>query len=339
MQFTLDHALHVADRLDHAKVDVTPVHKGPQHASQGVDFVAVAGDGTRLDHRIALPVAGLRMVVVLHGIVGDHQRAGITEWPQPHVHAEYETIGGLLAQHIDQLATHAGEELLVLQRSLAVGATVFGKAEDQIDIRRQIEFAGTQFAHTQHDQLLLLAVGGARDAGFRGGPAIQTFQRLADAHVSELGQIFEGLVQRRQTTEITPYDAQHFALAETPQLHLECCLVGDILQCSGQCGGHITALIGRFEQPGGVQVRQQRRIAQAGVRSEVTERPYRVDLLLGGEARRQVGDARRVTPGAAVTLQPLRGRFFTHQGCAASLANFCNAPCIFCTTGPRSVMA
>ncbi len=40
VQLTLDHALHVADRLDHAEIDVAAIHEGTQHRRQAGDLIA-----------------------------------------------------------------------------------------------------------------------------------------------------------------------------------------------------------------------------------------------------------------------------------------------------------
>ncbi len=154
----LDQLLHGAQRLDGGKVQVAPIDERPQHAQQLLASLLVAADHPRLDHRVALPVAALVLVVLLQRGEAVDQRAAGAVGAQAHVDAEDEAVDGDGIQRLDQLLPQAGEELLVVQRPLgALGLAALGVTEDQVDVRRQVEFPRAQLAHAQDHHPLRLA--------------------------------------------------------------------------------------------------------------------------------------------------------------------------------------
>lgn len=86
----LDQLLHGAQRLDGGEVQVAPIDERPQHAEQLLACLLVAADHPRLDHRVALPVAPLVLVVLLQRGEAVDQRSAGAVGTQAHVDAEDE---------------------------------------------------------------------------------------------------------------------------------------------------------------------------------------------------------------------------------------------------------
>ncbi|MNE11694.1 hypothetical protein D3C80_1044620 [compost metagenome] len=78
--FTGDHPFHIAQRLNHAEVDITAEHERAQHGAQlaGVHIAVIAHDA-RFNHRIAFPVAALLLVIILQRRKAQHQRTAVTK--------------------------------------------------------------------------------------------------------------------------------------------------------------------------------------------------------------------------------------------------------------------
>ena len=148
-----DQRLHLAQRFEHAEVEVTAVDERP-HAL-GLDQLVGrgAGDGARLDPRVALPVAAMGLQVVVEEHRAGRQRPAVAEGPQPHVDAEHAALGGALAQQPDHEPAQAREEILVVDAARARGGALVGKQEDQVDVGGKIELAAAELAHAEHDEL------------------------------------------------------------------------------------------------------------------------------------------------------------------------------------------
>ena len=152
-----DLRVHVADRVDHAEVEVAPEHERPHDGVQRGDVGRVARDRARLDPGITFPFAALYDQVVLDHVQARHERARFAVWPQGHVDAEREPVFRHLGQRGDQLAAQAHEEFVVRQRFLAgagAGVAVFRVDEDEVDVGRDVQFAAAMLAHRQHHHLL-----------------------------------------------------------------------------------------------------------------------------------------------------------------------------------------
>ena len=213
----LDAALHVADGVDGAEIDIAPIDEGTQDAQQLFPVGIFPGDGPGLDHGIAFPLPGLGRVIGLHGAETQGQGAGFAEGAQAHVHPEYETILRHLAQRVYELAPQSGEELFIAQGAAAISLAMGGKGEDEIDIGRQVKFPGAQFAHAQYHQALGVAVHVPWHTGPGNRPVHEPRQGLAYALVRQLGEVFQGFFQRSLAADVPPDDAQHLPPAETAQ--------------------------------------------------------------------------------------------------------------------------
>ena len=134
--FTGNHPFHVAQRLNHAEIDVTTENKRAQHRTQlvSIDAFAIAHN-PRLDHRVTLPVAPLLLVIIFQCRKAQHQRATFAKRTQSHIHAIDEAILRWLIQHFNQPLPHAGKKLRVIQfPASALRTTMFWPGKNQIDI-------------------------------------------------------------------------------------------------------------------------------------------------------------------------------------------------------------
>ena len=66
-QLAIYHALHFANRIKRAKIQILAVHKWLQHLQQFISFFLRSGNGPGLYQGIALPVAAMGLVIMLHG--------------------------------------------------------------------------------------------------------------------------------------------------------------------------------------------------------------------------------------------------------------------------------
>ncbi len=80
-----DHRLHLAQAVDDAKVDIAAKHEGAQHLGQLHRVLALGPQYPRFDHGVALPVAAVVLVVILHGGEGDGERPRIAKGAQSHI--------------------------------------------------------------------------------------------------------------------------------------------------------------------------------------------------------------------------------------------------------------
>ena len=227
LHFLGDQHLHVAQGCERAVIEITPVHERPQAGQQALAGFSVAGDHPRLDHRVALPVPAVILVVVLEGGERHGERPGIAERPQPQIDPVHETLGGRLGQQLAQPLAEPAEKFLVADRPRAIGLALAGIGENQVDVRGKIEFPPAELAHAQHHQPLRLAVGVARLAVALALPIVQAGQGSVDQLLRQFAQIAERLLQFGQPRQIAPSDARHLPAPEAAQGDAELIFVGD----------------------------------------------------------------------------------------------------------------
>jgi hypothetical protein len=184
----VDHRLHRAQAVDRVEVEVAPVDEGPQRFEQPRAGDAVARDRSRLDPRVALPVATLALVVLLHRREAERDAAGAAEGPQAQVDAVAEAVGGDVAEQLREALAEPGEPVLVVERPRAVARPGLREGEDQVDVGREVELAAAELAHPDHDQPLRRTVGRARRAEARDEAGFEVRERALDAALGELGQ-------------------------------------------------------------------------------------------------------------------------------------------------------
>ncbi|MND62336.1 hypothetical protein D3C80_536180 [compost metagenome] len=267
-----DHRLHLAQAVDDAEVDVAAKHEGAQQLGEGLGVLALGPQHPRLDHGVALPVAAMVLVVVLHGGKGDGERPRLAEGAQPHVDSEHLTILGGLVQGVDQALAQLDEELLVGEFAPpADRVAVVGEGEDEVDVRGEVQLAAPQLAHAEDEQGLRVAVavhGGAELGALFG---VEPVPGAADQRVRELGEMDETLFDLGLTQQLAPGDHQHAAASELAQHALERLLVMDF----GEQGRQIALVggpaLGQRQIPGGQGLRQQLGLLDEGVGDEIRE--------------------------------------------------------------------
>ena len=162
LHFALDHGLHLAQRFEHTEIQITSIDEGADQLGEQLLVGRCVGHGARLDPGIALPVATVNLQIIFQrGRVRDH-RPAVAEGAQAQIDAEDEAVFGLLFQQPDELLHEAGEELLVADRSRAIGLAAFGVHRHEVDIGGEIEFAAAELAHGDDDESLFGARVGAR---------------------------------------------------------------------------------------------------------------------------------------------------------------------------------
>ena len=88
----------------------------------------------------------------------EYYRTGFTPGSQAQVNAIDESIGGGFAQRFIEQPYQATEVFLVTQLSIAREFAISVVTTDEVNIGRKIEFASTQFAHSDNIQLHRIAV-------------------------------------------------------------------------------------------------------------------------------------------------------------------------------------
>ncbi|MNC21090.1 hypothetical protein D3C75_690590 [compost metagenome] len=148
----------------------------------------------RLDHGVALPVAAMVLVVILHGGEGDGERPRLAEGTQPHVDPKHLTILGGLVQGVDQALAQLDEELLVGEFAPpADRVAVVGEGEDEVDVRGEIQLAATQLAHAEDEQGLGVAVAVHWHAELGALFGVEPVPGAADQRVREPGEMDKAL--------------------------------------------------------------------------------------------------------------------------------------------------
>ncbi len=283
--FTGDHALHVAQRLDDAEIDIATEHERPQRFAQLLAVgVFRTAHQARLHHRIALPVAPLLLIVVFQRREAHHQWAAVAERPQPHIDTIDEAVDGLLIQRLDQPLAQAGEELGIVQLAPpALGLAVFRVGEDQIDIRREIQLATAQLAHAEDQQRLRLAGGVARRAPLAATGLVQPVARADDQRLCQPAQLQQRFFGRTQPLRLRPGNAhQRFTAKQTQRAH-QLRLIAHLFQLVLQPGGIVLPLAGGRRLF--AQRRQPSRLGEQCVADEVARRQHPLLLLAKGAVR------------------------------------------------------
>ena len=282
----IDQALHLAQAVEGRVVEVAAEHEGLERLDQGRAHRAVAGHRVRLDPGVALPVAALALVVLLHRRQRQRQAPGAAEGAQAHVDAEGEAVGGDLAQHLDQALAQAQEIVLVGQPARAVALAGLAEGEDQVDVGGEVELASAQLAHADHGQALGRAVGPARRAQPLREAGLELRQRALDADLGQLGAVRERGFQRVQAGHVAQHQAQALVRAPAPQR-----LRG--LRVVGQRPLRGKARAGAARVGGGARVaRPCGRIDQQALVDEVADQHGAGKLVAEGAVRRRAARLR-----------------------------------------------
>ena len=157
LHLALDESLHLPQALEHAVVEIAAVDERPYRCRVNFRITLRTRHRAGFDVRVPLPVAPMARQVVLERGEARHQRARVPERPQTQINAQHKALGRRRLQQPHQRLTQAREKLLVGNAVRAVGFTVLGKQQHQIDIGGEIQLAAAELAHADDDQGLNLA--------------------------------------------------------------------------------------------------------------------------------------------------------------------------------------
>ena len=183
----LHHRLQRAQRLKRAEVDVAPIHERAKPLEQLRREHHVSTDCAGSDERVPLPVAAMRLVVLLERVEAEHERPLGSERSQAHVDAIDEAVRGRLAEYPHELPRELEEEAVVVDTApAALGPSVLGEGEDEIDVGGEVQLAGTELAEREDNELLGFA--GEPDRGPEVGalPFVQPVDARGDDGVCEI---------------------------------------------------------------------------------------------------------------------------------------------------------
>jgi hypothetical protein len=231
--FRVDERLHLAQAGERAVVEIAAVDERPQRVEQARAGDAVAADDARLDPRVALPIAAFALVVLLHR--GERQRepARVAERAQAQIDAVDVAVGIAIGEQGDEGLAHAREVGIRIERPRAVAAAVFVVGEDEVDVRREIEFAAAELTEAEHDETLHAALRVAHDAVALRDLALGAAQRVFDAGVGEHGGARERGGDAVVAVDVAPDQPQRFAQAERTQQAAQRVRIADVVEDAG----------------------------------------------------------------------------------------------------------
>ena len=159
------------------------------------------------------------LVVLLQRIEAEHERPLGAERAQPHVHAVHEAVGGRFAEHLHQLACELEEEAIVVDAApAALGLSVLGEGEDEVDIGGEVQLARSELAERQDDELLGLAGLADRSPEVRALPPVQPSHARVHDRIGQIGGVAHGLVEVGLSPDVAPGDPHHLAAPQPSQV-------------------------------------------------------------------------------------------------------------------------
>ena len=215
--FRIDQPLHFAQAGERGVVEVLAVHERPQQLLQLLAGMPVAGHRTRLDPGVALPVAPLALVVLLHRGERQRQPAGVAERAQAQVDAGADAVHGRLVQQAHQLAPEPDEILAVVEPARAVAVAALRIGQHQVDVGGEVQLAAAELAEADHQQPLQLALGIAAVAVTRGQRALGPAQRGAEQRLIQHAGGGQDLRQFIQPVDVAKHQPQRLGVAKTAQ--------------------------------------------------------------------------------------------------------------------------
>ena len=158
--------------------------------------------------------------VVGHGPAIHDQCPAAAVGTQAHVHAEREAVLGDAVQRLDQALADAREEVAV--RQAGGGASVLGKGEDQVNVRRQVELPAAELAQGEHRQPLGLIRRRVQGLAMALGlPALHHAEGRSYQGIGQIGKTAHGLLERREPQQMAPDNSELPTIAQVAQGALE----------------------------------------------------------------------------------------------------------------------
>ena len=135
LDLTYNLLLETAQGIKGTEVEVTSVHKRTQHLQQLPGRRGRTGNGTCLDHGVALPLSTMQLVVISQRIKICHQRTTVAIGAQAHIDTKHKTMLGLLIEQTYQLLPQLQIKLLRRLAALFPYCLTVRVGKDQVDIR------------------------------------------------------------------------------------------------------------------------------------------------------------------------------------------------------------
>ena len=107
LNFSRNHAVHLAQRFEHPIIDIAPIHERlDQVAIKIVDNrgVRLRSDNPRLDVGVTLPIASVLEQVGFQRRETHYRRPALTEWAQSRIDPKHESIDSLFVEKRNDLA-------------------------------------------------------------------------------------------------------------------------------------------------------------------------------------------------------------------------------------------
>ena len=217
--FFADLAVQLAQALENAVVQVTPVDKRADQAAQR-QRPARQHRRTRRHHPAlepgkTLPLAALHQKILFQHGQADHRRAGVAVGPQRQIHPKHKTVvGGLADQRVKPLC-HRAE--VFMRAAAAAGVAVVFVEVDQVDVGRHVELTCAQLAHADDPEVdqLALAVQRRAAAGVFSGAGCS--QRNFKRGLGQLGHGAGDVGQRGGLLYVQHRQPLQHQLAHHPQ--------------------------------------------------------------------------------------------------------------------------
>ena len=223
-------AVHFLQGFNGAIVNIAPVNEGAEFAHEGFTLLDIPRHRPRLDQRITLPVATLALVVLFHRAEAASQWPGLAKRPQACVDPEAKAVFSNIRKTSDDGPDQPDKKFPVTQLAPTVTFSGSRKAENQVDVGRQVELSTTELAQAKHHQLLFFAtlIAGhavAPDQGIHVG-----VHSTAQRHFGQAAEVTHGLFQRCKPIQFTPDDPHHLKVAEPSQARIQAMLRNRHLQ-------------------------------------------------------------------------------------------------------------
>ena len=133
--FRIDPRLHTPQTGYNTEINIAAVHEGAQSAHQIIGLLLIAGNRSRLNQRVALPVPALVLIIFFQRVEIVHQRTAVTVRSQAHIDTEYKAFNGHRIQRGNNGATEASKKFFITQRAfVAIGLAGLRIGENQVNI-------------------------------------------------------------------------------------------------------------------------------------------------------------------------------------------------------------
>ncbi|MCY1178345.1 hypothetical protein D9M73_186910 [compost metagenome] len=162
--------------------------------------------------------------------------------------------------------------------------TALGVGENQVDVRRQVQFHRAELAHAEDDHLLRFAAAPADGrAELLAMALVQPLIRLVDGGIGHVRKVTAGLGQVGLASQVAPDDAHLMACSLPPQLAAQLVVtLGALGGCSNLCA-QLPWPEAAIQFTTGDQAKEHRRIAHDLLQNVLAGRanPCKVDPALG----------------------------------------------------------